>query len=393
MPLGQRPGDNSEARYCGAEVAFSDDIQNALAFALAGSFDFLVSPLTNPDYRPSKLKDGTPPFAGSDLVLSPSQWSSHIVGKISTWIDLDAKDELARLDGETTLKQELGWASHLSLQACLLPTPRVLNCANYARCVNQTLQGLSNMQLWVRIPLVSPELQNAEGTPEEDAVFLKRDSITGRPVSDSWEWWNMFRSLCEHHSQLSVALDITASLPSPSSLRRWIGEPLKAAILHTSAFLTNKRGYPCLSKRHQNFITALFNHNVQVIISGEPHHNVNGSEISATSETSSNGWDDGSTTENPLRPYLEYVAHLYRRVEAPSEQERFEIGYRDFLQAPLQPLMDNLEAQTYETFEKDATKYQQYQKAVHAALLDRIPEKDASSITLVRMGAAATFVQ
>lgn len=386
MPLGQRPGDNSEARYCGAEIGFSDDIQNALAFALAGSFDFLISPLTNPEYRPSECKEGaTPPFAGSDLVLSPSQWSSHIVGKISTWIDLDSDDEVARQDGETTLKQELAWATHLSLQACLLPTPRALSCGNYARCVNQALQGLSNMQLWLRIPLVSPELQNAEGTSDEDAVFLKRDPVTGRPLSDSWEWWNMFRTLCEHHSQLSIALDISSSLPSPSSLRRWIGEPLKAAIIHTNAFLTNKKGYPCLSKRHQNFITALFNHNVQVIISGEPHHNVGGPELSAASETSSNGWDDGSSVENPLRPYLEYIAHLYRRVEPPSEQERFEIGYRDFLQAPLQPLMDNLEAQTYETFEKDATKYQQYQKAVHAALLDRVPEKDASSTTLVLM--------
>ena len=40
-------------------------------------------------------------------------------------------------------------------------------------------------------------------------------------------------------------------------------------------------------------------------------------------------------------------------------------------QAPLQPLQDNLESQTYETFEKDGTKYAQYQAAVHAALLDR----------------------
>nr|ACG44493.1 hypothetical protein [Zea mays] len=41
------------------------------------------------------------------------------------------------------------------------------------------------------------------------------------------------------------------------------------------------------------------------------------------------------------------------------EQERIEINYRDFLQSPLQPLMDNLEAQTYETFEKDVVKYTQ----------------------------------
>lgn len=29
---------------------------------------------------------------------------------------------------------------------------------------------------------------------------------------------------------------------------------------------------------------------------------------------------------------------------------------RPWLQSPLQPLMDNLESQTYETFERDATK-------------------------------------
>ncbi|GJP70683.1 hypothetical protein CLOP_g1590 [Closterium sp. NIES-67] len=45
--------------------------------------------------------------------------------------------------------------------------------------------------------------------------------------------------------------------------------------------------------------------------------------------------------------------------------------------------MDNLEAQTYETFEKDATKYSQYQKAVYAALMDRVPDSEAESSTVV----------
>ena len=40
-------------------------------------------------------------------------------------------------------------------------------------------------------------------------------------------------------------------------------------------------------------------------------------------------------------------------------------------QAPLQPLQDNLESQTYETFERDPVKYKQYQEAVRRALIDR----------------------
>lgn len=51
-------------------------------------------------------------------------------------------------------------------------------------------------------------------------------------------------------------------------------------------------------------------------------------------------------------------------------------GYEDCLQNPLQPLMDNLESQVYEIFEKDPVKYQQYQKAIHQALLDRVSEDE-----------------
>jgi protein arginine N-methyltransferase 5 len=41
--------------------------------------------------------------------------------------------------------------------------------------------------------------------------------------------------------------------------------------------------------------------------------------------------------------------------------------------------MDNLESQTYETFEKDNTKYDQYQTAVFKALQKR--EKDSKTGT------------
>jgi len=55
------------------------------------------------------------------------------------------------------------------------------------------------------------------------------------------------------------------------------------------------------------------------------------------------------------------------------------------LQAPLQPLQDNLESQTYETFEKDVTKYNCYQEAVRRALLDRVPAEAADSTVTVLM--------
>jgi protein arginine N-methyltransferase 5 len=54
-------------------------------------------------------------------------------------------------------------------------------------------------------------------------------------------------------------------------------------------------------------------------------------------------------------------------------------------QAPLQPLQDNIESQTYETFEKDVTKYACYQAAVAAALSDRVPDDQVDTVTTVLM--------
>ncbi|KAM3239849.1 hypothetical protein ACQJBY_053503 [Aegilops geniculata] len=377
MPLGQRAGDKSDSRYCGVEVLdfpAGDGLPAVLTHSLSSAFDFLLAPLVDPDYRPTP--GAVLPVAASDLVLSPSQWSSHIVGKISEWIDLDSEDEQLRLDSELTLKQEIAWATHLSLQACVIPPPKRSTCANYARVVNNILQGLTNMQLWLRIPLEKSE------SMDEDRDKVNNNNPTSETV-DSWEWWNSFRLLCEHSSQLYVALDILSSLPSMNSLGRWFGEPVRAAILQTDAFLTNARGYPCLSKRHQTLLTGFFNHSVQVIISGRSNHNV--SQVSEGVLSRDENHTEDTPTQHALSPYLDYMAYLYQRMDPLPEQERFEINYRDFLQSPLQPLMDNLEAQTYETFEKDTVKYTQYQRAIAKALVDKVSDDEVSTTRTVLM--------
>lgn len=47
-----------------------------------------------------------------------------------------------------------------------------------------------------------------------------------------------------------------------------------------------------------------------------------------------------------------------------------EVQYRNYLQSPLQPLADNLEAATYETFENDSIKYELYEQACAKAFRD-----------------------
>lgn len=46
-------------------------------------------------------------------------------------------------------------------------------------------------------------------------------------------------------------------------------------------------------------------------------------------------------------------------------------SWEDYLQTPLQPLSDNLDSYTYNVFEKDPVKYDNYQSAICDALKSR----------------------
>ena len=61
-----------------------------------------------------------------------------------------------------------------------------------------------------------------------------------------------------------------------------------------------------------------------------------------------------------MRFYQQYLDHLFRQEEDYVNSDplrKYASGYEDFLQNPLQPLMDNLESGTYEVFEKVLNKY------------------------------------
>ena len=70
-----------------------------------------------------------------------------------------------------------------------------------------------------------------------------------------------------------------------------------------------------------------------------------------------------------MKFYQQYLDHLYQQVPVGDPLQQFARGYEDYLQCPLQPLMDNLESQTYEVFEKDPVKYSEYQAAIQVRVV------------------------
>lgn len=78
----------------------------------------------------------------------------------------------------------------------------------------------------------------------------------------------------------------------------------------------------------------------------------------------------GDREKNGLGYYQEYLFHLYENQPAEGLIDKFASGYQDYLQMPLQPLMDNLQSQTYACFESDPVKYDLYETAISQALTD-----------------------
>ncbi|CAH0474551.1 unnamed protein product [Peronospora belbahrii] len=354
--------------FVGLETSFVHDLAATLDKINEDKMNGVAAPLFHPrfkrdDHELSDNRDG--PQTRSDLVIDSRCWTTSVVGNISRWIDMDAATLDVRLSAEKAFKQEIFCASHFSVPAVMLPTPRHShNSSNYARVLNHSLTQAQYLQFWVRIPLTARQQSNAkepmEAAPIEGlsaAAMMETDEKKDGDLTDPWEVWDSLRARCEYNPKVYVALEITADLPSNEEIQRWLGEPVKAAIIRTDVFLTNRKGYPALSQRHQALMAQLFQYKIQFYLSGRPRHH------------------------GKILPYVQYLHYLFSKLPSKDQKSQFEAPYLDCLQAPLQPLMDNLESQTYETFEQDAFKYDQYEKAI-TKVLAQTP-KDKESVVIV----------
>jgi len=130
---------------------------------------------------------------------------------------------------------------------------------NLARLVNVALHDNIFVNFYVRVPMCSGSEGNENG-------------ISG--AIDTWKLWSAFSAACDYHRSVCLALELSVDLPDEQELNRWLGEPIKAVIAPTSIFLTNKMGFPVLSRPHQVFVNKLFDLDTCIFISGEPNQNM-----------------------------------------------------------------------------------------------------------------------
>lgn len=79
----------------------------------------------------------------------------------------------------------------------------------------------------------------------------------------------------------------------------------------------------------------------------------------------------GKHPNDDLDSYYQYLCHVFKTHDTLDSEDKIEVAYRNYLQSPLQPLADNLEAATYETFENDTIKYDIYEESLYKAFMDK----------------------
>jgi len=339
---------------CGLDIANATDLDAAISVGATteNAYDFVVVPLvharyqteTNPD-KPAYNRNA--PLTRADVLLSGNDWGSYVVGKLDTSIDVDSKVPYIRKRSEEKLTQELKYATHLGVPAVLVRLTGE-NHMNLARMISNAVNKDQGPAIWCQVPLAPPNCDKYNKSPSTV------------PQRSSWNWWNKFRLLGNTNTKLNVCLEFSENVPSDSEVQRWLGEPIKTVLLPTSIFLTNKKGYPVLAKSHQSILKLLIKLDVQIVLKGPTRH-------------------------QHLSFYQQYLSHLHLQVESHDPLHTFAKGFEDFLQIPLQPLMDNLESSTYEVFERDPVKYSQYLVAMQRAITEMIPDNEIQTKVLTVM--------
>lgn len=175
-------------------------------------------------------------------------------------------------------------------------------------------------------------------------------------------------------------------MPEKALQDRWFSEPLMYLSFTPEAFQANKTGNPSLSKHHQALIfsymklkatpglllcnvgprVAHIKGDVQSILSGLESK----SHFPALPEVSPAAVATSEEDDAPS-PQLEYLRWLETQQPPLTIFESPMLtSFQDWLQSPLQPLSDNLESATYEVFEGDPVKYNQYEVATMEALIE-----------------------
>lgn len=185
---------------------------------------------------------------------------------------------------------------------------------------------------------------------------------------------------------IRTALSVPAQLPPTPVVSKWFSESVHILEVPKSSFVKHNRENVALSKEQQQFLFR-FARKVPtpwILLRGIgelPQLHVSNGKPEATlasfntpsdptpAEALQQSSGAAGNVQSPT-PHLDCLRRLQSKQPTRDAIENYATGYQDYLQDPLQPLANNLESLTYDVFETDPIKYEWYERAIAAALLD-----------------------
>ncbi|KAJ2985026.1 hypothetical protein NUW58_g5753 [Xylaria curta] len=379
---------------------------------LNAGFRFVTTPITNAHFHErivklvaeslaqadNQQKSGlridpiVTPLTPEDTTLFPEAYTSGFVGYASPWIDLCSPNHIIASISRQVLNLEIDYANFCGVRSVVIPGPRQDSAhagngqgiAQYARAVQEALLIGTRINLIVHLPMYrEPGLEEkvAQLSISNDTQDNSH-SDTEIDIFTSWDSWHVIRTVCDYDARLFVALRVPRALPPKELQMRWFSEPIQYLTYGPSTFQENKAGHPSLGRPHQELIHTYMRlkHAPYFLLcdAGPDVHDESAGEQTMDTSSASEFPTLGDASTQPAKnerkiqghnAYLAYFRHLERQQEPYSELELSTLtNFQDWLQSPLQPLSDNLESVTYEVFEGDPVKYNQYEIAIEEAL-------------------------
>lgn len=157
-----------------------------------------------------------PPLSPFDTPLTPGDTVSQLIAYSSPWIDLCSPDPLIANISRQVLNIEIDYASFCGVGNVIIPGPRSYSSGStdsdgliqYARAIQEAITIGSYMQMAIHIPMYgNEEVKDMTGdlralARDHDASLKKESKDTD--LYETWDAWNLIRSVCKYNSRLSV---------------------------------------------------------------------------------------------------------------------------------------------------------------------------------------------
>ncbi|PHH76885.1 hypothetical protein CDD80_1145 [Ophiocordyceps camponoti-rufipedis] len=337
-----------------------------------------------------------PPLTPDDTGLFPSDAVTTYTAFVSPWIDLCSSNPVIASVSRQVLNLEINYANFCGVRSIVITGPHRDACnggsqglVQFSRAVHEALTIGNCLSFLIHMPMY----REAEVTAQAETLSSLRpqklsDEKKVIDVFSCWDSWHQVRTVCRYNARLFLALKLPRFIPEKELQSRWFAEPIHFLTMGPEVFQTNKSGYPCFSKHHQEMIFAHMRlkampslllcdvgpdasrikpHWPSSLDNPPPVTDEEFPTLTAARETDEMT-DENHSYANANIAYLQWLQS--QQPPLPALESTTLTSFQDWLQSPLQPLSDNLESATYEVFEGDPVKYKRYEEAIIQALED-----------------------